>query len=145
MHFNDVCWHKQPPDNQTLQFLHQVSQQFWKLWPTRIWMSISVTFSLHRNYIYNEVSQNKKLFCSVTVFVYWHFLYMLCIYLVNILEHLAKGGFKNFFRKKLFFKLVKQFMHFKHKIIIPKLLEPIIFFFFFQLCNWQFSRLCAIN
>ena len=29
------CWHKQPPDDQTIQFWHQVSKQFWKIWQTR--------------------------------------------------------------------------------------------------------------
>ena len=35
LHFYAVCWHKQLPDDQTVQFWHQVSQQFWKLWLTR--------------------------------------------------------------------------------------------------------------
>ena len=35
LHFYAVSGHKQPPDDQTLQFLHKVSKQFWKLWLTR--------------------------------------------------------------------------------------------------------------
>ena len=33
-HFYAVPGHKQPPDNQIIQFWHQVPKQFWKLWPT---------------------------------------------------------------------------------------------------------------
>ena len=35
LHFYAVSEHKQSPDNQTIQFLHQVSKKFWKLWSTR--------------------------------------------------------------------------------------------------------------
>ncbi len=35
LHFYAVSGHKQPPDDQTIQFWHQVSKQFWKLWSTR--------------------------------------------------------------------------------------------------------------
>ena len=34
LHFYAVYWQKQPLDDQTIQFWHQVSEQFWKLWPT---------------------------------------------------------------------------------------------------------------
>ena len=32
LHFYAVSGHKPPPDDQTIQFWHQVSKQFWKLW-----------------------------------------------------------------------------------------------------------------
>ena len=35
LHFYAVSGHKQPSDDQTIQFGHQVSKQFWKLWSTR--------------------------------------------------------------------------------------------------------------
>ena len=35
LHFYAVCWHKQPPDDQTIQFWHQVSKQFGNLWATQ--------------------------------------------------------------------------------------------------------------
>ena len=34
-YFKSVCWHQQPPDNQTIKNWHQVSMQFWKIWSTR--------------------------------------------------------------------------------------------------------------
>ena len=34
LHLYAVCWHKQPPDAQTIQFWHQVSRLFRKLWLT---------------------------------------------------------------------------------------------------------------
>ena len=35
LHFYAICWHKQPPNDQTTQFWHQVSKEFWETWPTR--------------------------------------------------------------------------------------------------------------
>ena len=34
MQFYAFSGHKQPPDDQTIQFWHQASKQFWKLWST---------------------------------------------------------------------------------------------------------------
>jgi hypothetical protein len=35
LHFYAVSGHKQPPDDQTIQFWLEVSKQFWKLWSIR--------------------------------------------------------------------------------------------------------------
>ena len=40
--FYAVSGHKQSPDNQTIQFWHQVSKEFWKLWLTHFFLGPSL-------------------------------------------------------------------------------------------------------
>ena len=42
LHFKAGSWHKQPPDDQTIQLWVKVSIQFGKLWPTRLCLASSL-------------------------------------------------------------------------------------------------------
>ena len=64
--FYAVSWHKQPNDNQTTQFLHQVSMQFGKLWQTQVFLAPSLGCQIFFFNLWLEVFETRESILGLT-------------------------------------------------------------------------------